>query len=875
MMSHKNKPFTVKPIAAAISATLLTPATVMAQEKSGATALEEVIVTARKREENLQDIPSSIQAISGDSLKEMGAQNMEDYARFIPSVDVQSLNGAGDNRIVFRGISTGATSFIAQSAASLYIDEASVTTTGSQPGVRMFDINRVEALAGPQGTLYGASAQAGTLRIYTNQPDPARFEASIDTTVKKGSDSDVSHDVIGVLNLPIVKDKFAVRIAINTAEDGGFIDNVLGNTPDSHFYGYSNTGVGRIDNSRIAEDNYNSTDYLTARVSALWHVNDQWTATLSYMNSESEQIGGNDYNPFVGDLETIKWTKPYNKDEWDLTALTIQGDLGWAQFVSSTSFFDRTYTYVQDATAYNRYLLTWGCVSPPNYAYYYNFTTSGGDRVAYAQYCQGATAEDDLTTTTSGPEEQDKFAQEIRLSAQGDTLDWMLGLYYEKGNDDWDNLWVRPGPDTVPFQDSLAMQYWRERYTTADINSSDPAEAWRAAQYAANPALLDNATSGSYYTDRTYWEQQAIFGEVTWHISDKLDLTLGGRYFERDNEKLYRQYDLGAGAADDGATPGYLRYDFGPDQFQGQVKKGHDSEFVPKIALSYALTDNKMVYGVYTQGFKAGGENRGRAEPGRSTFPVHYEPDELTNTEIGFKSRWADNTVELNVALFNMDWNDFQIEVPDPSGLRDCDANDPSDDYTIYCDQPWQKVVANVGSAHSTGLEVQTAWVPAAGWDLGANAQWIEAEVDEDLPDANIKKGTALPNTPEFKAGAWASYAWPAAFIEGEIKLRAQYSYQGSSKNEISDLPETSLTPTLNQASYGIADLRLSFLPGNAEWELEFFIDNLTDERAEIFQKTDKLTWGASHSTQYEHWHQLYTNRPRELGMRFAYRWGD
>ena len=279
-----------------------------------------------------------------------------------------------------------------------------------------------------------------------------------------------------------------------------------------------------------------------------------------------------------------------------------------------------------------------------------------------------------------------------------------------------------------------------------------------------------------------------------------------------------------------------------------------------------------MVYGIYTKGFKAGGANRGRAELGRSVFPVDYDPDELTNMEIGLKSRWADNTVELNVAVFDMEWDDFQIEVPDPSS-RDCVDDGTTTEETVTCDQPWQKVVANIGSAHSTGVEVSGAWVPAAGWDIGGNAQWLEAEVDDDLPEGNIKKGAELPNTPEFKAGLWVSYAWPVAFLDGEMRLRAQYSYQGSSKNEIYDNPETSLTPTLNQASYDITDLRLSMVPGGAPWELEFFVNNVTDERAEIYQKTDKLTWGAFNSTQYEHWHQLYTNRPREYGMRFVYRW--
>ena len=197
MVSKKSIALT--PIAAAVSAALAPGVAVHAQEQ-GSSAIDEIVVTSRKREENLQDIPASIQAIPQETLQKMGANGIDDYTRFIPSVNVVSYTpGASD--IIFRGINSGSAG-TGQAPASLYFDELPVTTTGDQPEVRMIDINRIEALAGPQGTLFGGSAQAGTLRVITNQPDPDQFEVIGEVIVKQGENTSLSHQVSGVLNMP-------------------------------------------------------------------------------------------------------------------------------------------------------------------------------------------------------------------------------------------------------------------------------------------------------------------------------------------------------------------------------------------------------------------------------------------------------------------------------------------------------------------------------------------------------------------------------------------------------------------------------------------------------------------------------------------------
>ena len=456
----QNLPFTVRPLAAAVSAAAaMQPGVVLAQEADEAEldeAIELMIVTAHKRSEDIQDIPASVQALREDMLKQLGALNTDEYARMIPSLTWLNFSPAGSNYITFRGITTGTDNFVAQASASVYLDEVSVTQTGSQPDIRMMDIDRVEALAGPQGTLYGAAAQAGTLRIHTNQPDPSGFEASADASIRSGAESALSHSVTGVLNMPLVEDVFAIRIAAQTAKDGGYIDNVLGHTPDG-WYGSPleaayRTEWGTLDNSAVVEDDWNSVEFLATRIQARWDINEDWSATFAYSHAKNEAQGANDYNPFVGDLKTIAFNKNYRRDEWDLASLTVNADLGFAQFVSATSFFDRQYDYSLDRTVYFKYYHAWGCETRTDTSYYYWLWVhrDTGLAVYYPQYCimpaaiSGDPAQQgDYLGVAEGPSWNDKFAQELRLSHQGDSFDWLLGFYYEESSDNWDSVWMK------------------------------------------------------------------------------------------------------------------------------------------------------------------------------------------------------------------------------------------------------------------------------------------------------------------------------------------------------------------------------------------------------------------------------------------------
>ncbi len=263
----------------------------------------------------------------------MGAQTMEDYARFIPSMNVVTYGVS--STVVFRGAITGS-GWLAQATSSVYLDEISITQTGSQPMIRSVDIERVEALSGPQGTLYGSDAQAGTLRIITNQPVMNEFDAIVDLELRGGSKSDASYRASVVFNFPLVEDKLALRLVGFSDRDGGFIDNVPGHTADWHGTGDRsdpannlNPGqFGTLDNAASVENNWNEVEVYGGRVHLLWEMTDNWAATASIHYQKTESGAEANMDPFVGDLEIVRFHDEWRTDKFSMYSLKIEGDLG-------------------------------------------------------------------------------------------------------------------------------------------------------------------------------------------------------------------------------------------------------------------------------------------------------------------------------------------------------------------------------------------------------------------------------------------------------------------------------------------------------------------------------------------------------------------
>ena len=785
-------------VAAAVTAAL-------AGYSSAEAQLEEIIVTATKKEQSLQDIAGSVQAISESDLKKNQAMRMEDYAKLIPSMAYMSYS-PGTGKIYMRGIADDNGTFIAEESVAKYIDEQPVTQAGILVDVRMVDVNRVEALAGPQGTLYGSSAQSGTIRVITNKPDPSGFAANVDMTMKvsgvtpRNSDS---YDISAMVNVP-VSDNFAIRVVGFTAEEGGFIDNIEGYS--ARFGLNKNTDY---DPSVVGEDR-NDFKSEGGRIFGRWDIDGGYVqAGVSAQNNSAGSL--NSYDPTLGDLVKIAFHDEVRDDEWTQLSLTVEKDLGWAKLISATSYFDRDIFYVGERTTYAMYFGT--------FCYYYNGYPSTSrycfQPVGVSYWYNDVPGFNTLTQWNSSK------TQEFRLSNQTDTMDWVVGLFYQERDEGWDFE-----TQTVDYRNSQGylnqMNY--VTYYLPDRLPVTPTDIWWA----------------SY--DRTEWETMAVFGEVNYRFDENWELTLGGRYFDREADKIYWvENPKGALSAD-----GYLP--------KNKRDNPSSSDFVPKVSVKYNLSENSLVYALFTEGYRPGGVNRGRSEA--PIYPDVYDADYLDNYEFGFKSTLLDGRFRLNLTYFSMDWENYQIELVDPSNL-------PCGSLNAYpapqCGQPWQKVVANLGDAESDGLQMEVLALINDSTEFGFNSQWVSAETVSPLADGSAPAGSRLPQVPEFKANMWIEKSIPISFMgANEAFFRGSVAYTGDSVSTVQ--PDYQFA----QESYTLVDAKFGII--GDDWEMDLFVTNITDERADIAVNDWNFDWYFGRGNKI-------TNRPREIGIRFTKSW--
>ena len=744
--------------------------------------LEEVVVTARQRAESSQDIPMMVQSISGEDIQKQGITTLEDFSRQVAGLNVTSQT-PGVNTIVFRGVSDGG-GFLVDPTAAVYLDEQPMSQTSYAPDMYPVDLARIEALAGPQSTLYGAASQSGAIRVITNKPDPAAFEANIGGGVSTTKDGGTGYEIDGTVNIPI-SDSVAIRLSGFSATDAGYIDNVLGTTILDNQFG---TGLGgQKTNSPAVADDVNEVEWMGGRAAIRWLVNDNWTVTASANYQDLEADGYNDYDPSVGDLQTVKFNKEIRTDEWIQTSLVIEGDLGFAQLVSATSYYDRELFYANDTQSYAAY-------------FHYSF----GIYYGYATYDFGLDPTGYLTNKT----EADSFTQELRLSGSTDRFDWTLGGFWQESEEFWDFYTYVDN-----YRNSPAFETWSYYYP-----GIAPTDAWW------------NSFQG---TDRT---DKAVFGEIDVNLfDDRLTVLLGGRWYEVERELSYTVERPDARvdrqlpdrtANDDGFIPKYgLEFNINED------------------VMLYTVYSEGFRVGGTNRG-------RG-LDLGGPTLPVNYESDILENTEFGLKSTWLDGSVMLNAMYYTMKWKDMQIEVTDPSNqLGSLSGGEyPNIPFQIVVGNVGDatvkgydiELVALLGENFEVGFnmtDISEAEVSAAQF-------YDEPRAIGGQVPSGLEPTQALPLFADLSWYAYAEYSGIDMF-GGEGLVRLQHSYVGDSLNQLTD---SATSPQMGQGDYEITDLIVSMEID--KWQAQLRVSNLTDERGITYEDSSDFDqfWGRNSST--------------------------
>ena len=578
------------------SAVLLALSPAYAQEVTG---LDEVVVTAQKRTESLQDVPLSIQAIGTKQLEELHIASFADYAKFLPSLSYQSggqSGGPGFSRPYMRGVASGGDGNHSGSQPSVgtYLDEQPVTTIAGALDVHIYDVERVEVLAGPQGTLYGASSQAGTIRIITNKPDPSGFAGGYDiegSTVSKG---DAGYLAEGFVNLPI-SETAAIRLVGWVRHDAGYIDNVPGTVT---YPGTFRDPLITIDNSGRAKEDYNDGNVYGARTALKIDLNDTWTVSAGLMGQKQTRNGSYGYRS-DGDLDILRFNPETSDDRWTQAALTVEGKFANFDVTYAGSYLDRK------AETQSDYV---------DYSYFYDY-----DSGYYVVNDAGEYI--DPTQRVLGKDKFTKQSHELRISSSNDSrLQYVAGLFLQRQTHDIEQLYVINGVAT-----SLEVTGWPDIW-------------WLTQQ-----VRIDR--------------DSAAFGELTYDLTDKLSVTGGIRFFKAKNS-LEGFFGFGLthpfSSGEKQCIPGLPAPSVNGGPCTNVDKEIDESGNTPKINFTYRFDDQRLVYATYSEGFRPGGVNR------RGTIPP-YDADFLTNYEIGWKTSWADNRLRFNGAVFLEDWKDAQF----------------------------------------------------------------------------------------------------------------------------------------------------------------------------------------------------------------------
>jgi outer membrane receptor protein involved in Fe transport len=576
-----------------------------AADSSDTTTLEEVVVTAQKRTENLQDVPISIQVLGTAKLEELHVTDFDDYVKYLPSVSFQT-DGPGFEHTYIRGVVSGVDGNHSGSLPSvgMYLDEQPVTTIDGNLDIHVYDIERVEVLNGPQGTLYGASSESGTIRIITNKPDPSGFKAGYDiegNTVDHGGNG---YTVQGFVNLPLSASA-AVRLVAWDEHKAGYIDNVPGAVT------FPTSGI-TFTNAGLVKNNYNDVDTRGGRAALKIDLNDSWTITPTIMGQDQWVNGDFSYNPQVGDLKVSQYFPDTSHDSWVQSALTVEGKIADFDIVYAGAYLTRNTHESSDYTDYSLfYDRAYG-----SGAY---FLDNAGHLINPAQHIVGR----DHYTKTSN---------ELRFSSpKQDPFRFVGGVFFQRQVHEILQDYIVDNGD--PLATSLSVPGW-------------PGTLW----------LTDQER-----VDR----DSAVFGEFSYDILSNLTANAGIRYYRYDNT-LQGFYGFnGNFSTSQGTATCFTPFvPFHGAPCQDLNGRTADSGTSPKINLTYKFDKDHLIYATYSKGFRPGGVNRN----GGGSLPP-YKPDYLTNYEVGWKTAWDENRLRFNGAFFVEDWKDFQFAYLGPNAL--------------------------------------------------------------------------------------------------------------------------------------------------------------------------------------------------------------
>jgi iron complex outermembrane receptor protein len=882
----------------AVLTALAASGTLYAEETKKRASIETIEVTATKRVESIQEVPVTVTALTGDSLEKLGVSNFDQYVEFLPNVVFQGT-GPGQNEIYIRGAATTQTNISVSSVQALqpsvafYLDEQPVSMQGRNLDIYATDVERIEVLPGPQGTLFGASSQSGTVRLITNKPTHDGFAAGFDTSTSTTKGGDMSNSVEAYFNMSL-SDSLAVRVTAYNDYQGGWIDNVL-NVPGEGGYKGSAEVINRISggnaltnpeskdfditspqNAALVEENFNTASYAGARFGLSYLINNDWDLLVQHTQQSLDTEGVFSYDPNLkGETSTNRFVPENNNDDFGLTTWTLEGRLEQLTVVYTGGYLNRDINSTIDYTGYT---------NGGSFSAYYVCNYAGVPEAE--QFCADPTKFYKEETSTS------RITHELRMNTSAENR-WRVtaGVFYDS-------------------QELSTVGQFKIANTTLD-GAYDFTDLKR--ELAGTDGINSNGgpfpSEVSFVNDITHTiDQIAVFGQFEYDITDTVTASFGARWYQIDD--IYKGATTGNDvsgrlqAFGDGSDAALTEF-FGAEKgaaLQASIASGQldtsllDSDgtltvddTIIKTSVDWQVNDDVMVFASYSEGFRPPVTNRvggglataaSKPEPGAFEgfrIPVYSTTDSLDNVELGFKSTLFDQNLRFNATAYYSKISDLQTSRYDPTNIS----------FLVFTD--------NVGDAEIKGIDGDFSWVATDNLIISGAFSLINAEltsVNAQLNGIAPPAGSRLPYSAEFSGNLQAQYFYPigqgmTGYVNGSISYTGErLAGMVMDANMIEDSTnliygtgsglsiqnEADVYSGVNyddsngdtfaggryiQDSYVVANL--SFGVTNDEWKAELFIDNLTDKSAILYIDTQQYT------------PKVVSNRPRTIGFRFSY----
>ena len=696
--------------------------------------LEEIMVTATKRgAASVQDVPIAIQALKGSDLRAAGATEFIDIAGKVPSLQFEDL-GPGDKKYIIRGVNSSGASTV-----GVYYDEGILTASNAEDGggrnadIRLYDLERVEVLKGPQGTLYGASSMSGTIRFVTNKPKGDIVEGYVSGELSQTKKGGTNYNVNGMINVPLIENKLAMRTVAWFEDASGFIDAV------------------RIPAGAIEDVNTNETYGVRSHL-RLW-ASDELTLTASGTYQKTDSDGSSRYTPkgtmsfgdadngFApvpgGDLVNTDLTQSRWKEDLYTLGFTAEymGEAG--SLTATTNYYKRNIDFAFDSSPI---LFFFGVPIP------------------------GITLE---------PQERSIWSNELRYASTLEgPFNFVVGGFYGEEKQDFEVQVIATGDDGLP------KSAFSERNEDDALVGSGDTFFGRLSDYSLS--------------------QKALFGEMTYDLSEQFQLLVGTRYYDSTRNSSDRTTHPFAGFTND----------FVRDAVNQETS---ENKTTFKFSASYRPTEDLLFYAAAAQGFRVGGVNKPTISAEIKLLPS-YNSDSLWNYELGMKSTLADGRVNFNAALYSLRWSNMQVLTRDATGA-----------FTF---------LTNAGKAKVDGVELELAAQLSSEFEVSLGMSYQSAKLTEDAPDlgdpdSRALSGNRMPNVPKFQGSASATYRTPV-MDNFELVMRGDLSWRGSTNTEFN--PNNPLGVDLD--SYALMNVRVGL--ENEGWNISAFAKNLFDTRAQI-----------------------------------------